>query len=56
MVTKTVSGEYVFKVPNAAEDQSRERSQMATATAPRRASPEGSEYRPTHREPAPPLG
>ena len=52
MVTKTESHEYVFKVPNTMEDQSRGRTRMAVVTTLRRASPGGSEYRPTHREPA----
>ena len=52
MVTKTESHEYVLKVSNTMEDQSRGRTRMAVATTLRRASPGGSEYRPTHREPA----
>jgi hypothetical protein len=39
MVIKTVSDEYVFKVRNAAEDQSHECTRMATATAVRQARP-----------------
>jgi hypothetical protein len=56
MVTKTESHEYVFKVSNTTEDQSRGRRRIAVVTTLRRTSPGGSEYRPTHREPAALIG